>query len=268
MVENVILFGATGMLGNYCLNILKNKYNVFSILRNDYDILENNYDKLFNIINYYDKAVIINCAGSIPQRGINNETDCYIINSLFPKMLDKIANQLKIKFIHISTNCVFNKCNCNESDMPNEREVYGLSKILGEPENACIIRTSIVGEEIINKKSLLEWVLSNNNGKINGYKNYLWNGCTCLTLVNFIQNILDNNGFWKGIKHIHSFETISKYELVCIINEIYNLNINIIPFDLDYNIDKTLSTIYENTIINKTIKQQIIEQKDFNIYGK
>ena len=43
--------------------------------------------------------------------------DCFITNSLFPKMLDKIAYQLKIKFIHISTNCVFNCTNGNCSKL-------------------------------------------------------------------------------------------------------------------------------------------------------
>lgn len=270
MVDNIILFGSTGMLGNYCLNILQQSYNIIAITRKYYDIMDNNYDKLFNIINSYNNSVIINCAGSIPQRGINNEMDCFITNSLFPKMLDKIAYQLKIKFIHISTNCVFNyeNGNCNELVMPNETQSYGLSKILGEPENASVIRTSIIGEEIVNKKSLLEWVISNKNGKINGYNNYLWNGCTCLTLVKIIKTIIDTDSYWKGIKHIHSMETISKYELVCMINEIYNLNINITPLDLYNRVNKTLSSIYDNTVINKSIKEQIMEQKEINICGK
>ena len=267
MIENIILFGSTGMLGNYCLKILQNDYNIIAITRKDYDIMDNNYNKLFNIINSYNDSVIINCACSIPQRGINNEMDCFITNSLFPKMLDKIACQLKIKFIHISTNCVFNftNGNCDELDMPNETQSYGLSKILGESENACVIRTSIIGEEIVNKKSLLEWVISNKNGKINGYNNYLWNGCTCLTLVNFIKTIIDTDTYWKGVKHIHSMETISKYELVCMINEIYNLNINITQIKLHNTINKTLSSIYDNTVITKSIKEQIMEQKNIDL---
>jgi len=40
---------------------------------------------------------------------------------------------------------------------------------LGEPENSCIIRTSIIGEEIKCKRSLLEWIISNKNKEINGY---------------------------------------------------------------------------------------------------
>ena len=63
-------------------------------------------------------------------------------------------------------------------------------------------------------------------------------------------------------------ETISKYELVCMINEIYNLNINITPLDLYNRVNKTLSSIYDNTVINKSIKEQIMEQKEINICGK
>ena len=267
MVKNVILFGSTGMFGNYCLNILQKKYNIIAITRKDYDILENNYDKLFNIIKSYTNSVIINCAGSIPQRNKDMSFNIFIINSLFPKILDKIACQLKIKFIHISTNCVFNyeNGNINELTIPNEIQPYGLSKILGECENACVIRTSIIGEELANKKSLLEWVLSNKNGNINGYTNYLWNGCTCVTLVKFIENIIETKSFWKGIKHLHSKETVSKYELVCMINEIYNLNINVTPIELDNKINKTLSSIYDNTVITKSIKEQIIEQKNIDL---
>lgn len=267
MIKNVILFGSTGMLGSYCLKILQSNYNVIPITRKDYDIMDNNYDKLLHIIQSYENYLIINCAGSIPQRQIMNNFDYFITNSLFPKMLEKISLQLDVKFIHISTNCVFNyeNGNSNELTMPNETEPYGLSKILGEPENACVIRTSIIGEEILNKNSLLEWVISNKDGKINGYNNYLWNGCTCLTLVKFIKTIIDDDAYWKGIKHIHSMETISKYELVCMINEIYNLNINITPIELDNTVNKTLSSIYDNTVITKSIKEQIIERKELDI---
>lgn len=267
MTRNIILFGATGMLGSYCLNILQRKYNVVAVTKKDYDILSNDLNKLYNILNTYENSVVINCAGSIPQRGIDNENECFILNSLFPKTLEKITLELNIKFIHISTNCVFNYTHgkCNELTIPNETQTYGLSKILGEPEKASVIRTSIIGEELVNKKSLLEWVISNKDSKINGYENYLWNGCTCLELCYFIRNIIETNSYWEGVKHIHSDEIISKYMLLCLINKIYNLNINIVPIMLDNDVNKTLSSIYNDTIITKSIKEQIEEQKNFDL---
>lgn len=266
-MKTIILFGSTGMLGNYFMRIYQDKYNIIAITRKDYDIIENNYKKLHNIISYYTNPIVINCAGVIPQRNIEKNNPYLIINSLFPKMLEKICLNLKLKFIHISTNCVFNYSdgNSNELIMPNEDNIYGLSKILGEPSNAMVIRTSIIGEEVINKKSFMEWVLSNKNGKINGYTNYYWNGCTCLTLVNYVENIIKNKLYRVGIKHIYSSETVSKYELASIINDVYNLNIEITPVELETPVNKTLSSIYTNTKINESLKEQIITQKNIDL---
>ena len=57
MTNNIILFGSTGMLGSYCLKILRNDYNIVPITRKEYDIMDNNYDNLFNIINSYSISI-------------------------------------------------------------------------------------------------------------------------------------------------------------------------------------------------------------------
>lgn len=267
MAYNIVIFGGTGMLGTYCANVLQQNNNVHIIDRNAYDIVDNDYDKLFNIIHSYRNPIIINCAGMIPQRHSGNDFNYFIVNSLFPKMLEKIAIKLDLQFIHMSTNCVFNyeNGNNNELDMPNETTPYGLSKILGEPELCTVIRTSIIGEEIINKKSFLEWVISNKNGKINGYNNYFWNGCTCLAVATYLEKMIETNSYWKGIKHLYSNETVSKYQLACYVNEIYELDIEITPLELETTVNKTLSSIYDNVVINKSIKEQIMEQKNVDL---
>jgi len=265
--KHIILFGSTGMLGTYSLKILQKKFTVTEISRRDYDIMENNYDKLFNILKGYQSSIIINCAGAIPQRYNSNDFNYFVINSLFPKLLEKICNELKFKFIHISTNCVFNYPDgkCNENQIPNETIPYGLSKYLGEPDSATVIRTSIIGEEIINKKSFLEWILSNKDGEINGYQNYYWNGCSCITLVNYIDYIINNNLYWIGVKHFYSNEIVSKYDMACLINNIYELNIKITPIKLENDINKTLTSIHKNNFHVKSIEEQIIELKHFDL---
>lgn len=267
-MRNIIIFGSTGMLGSYCTKILQKKFNIIEVNRNTYDILENNYEKLFNILKDYNNSIVINCAGAIPQRYNSNDFNYFIINSLFPKFLEKICLKIDLKFIHISTNCVFNYESglFDENTIPNESHPYGLSKILGEPEKACVIRTSIIGEEISNKKSFLEWVLSNKNGEINGYENYYWNGCTCPTLVRYIEYIIENNIYWYGVKHFYSDKIVSKYELAVIINNIYNLNIKINPIKLEKDIHKTLTSIYENNFYIKPIEEQIKELKEIHLY--
>ena len=266
----IVLFGATGMLGRYVLNVLKEYYDVYCISRDNYDIENDSFEKLEDILNeiLQKNDVIINCSGIIPQKYENDKFKTYIrVNTLFPHKLNEISKKNKYKFIHITTDCVFDgsKGNYCYNDKHTATDIYGISKSQGEPEDATIIRTSIIGEELRNKKSLLEWVISNKNKKINGFTNNYWNGITCLTLSNVIKNIIDNNLFWKGIKHINNPETISKYELCKYINEIYSLNIEITPIEKEY---KNLSLVSDEFFKIDSIYNQIIEQKKFNIkYG-
>jgi hypothetical protein len=98
-----------------------------------------------------------------------------------------------------------------------------------------------------------------------GFVNHFWNGITCLELAKIIKNIIDNNLFWKGVRHINSPEIISKYELCKYINEIYNLNIEVTPIEKEF---KNLSLISSCFLKIDTIYNQLIEQKEFNIkYG-
>jgi dTDP-4-dehydrorhamnose reductase len=168
--------------------------------------------------------------------------------------------------IHITTDCVFSgKEGGYDEKSPHDcLDDYGKSKSIGENQDNTNIRTSIIGEELSNKKSLIEWVKSNANKSINGYSNHLWNGVTCLELCIFIDKIISDKLFWKGTKHIHSPNTVSKYELVTMINDIYNLNLSINKVETNENCFRNLSSKYI-TNISKDIYTQIKEQKEYEI---
>jgi dTDP-4-dehydrorhamnose reductase len=255
---NVILFGQSGMLGGYVDTYLKSKHiNVINLSRKEFDIEIDSVLKLDSILSKYINNVVINCAGCIPQT-----TTCghkFIkINAIFPHLLNNICNRYNIKLIHITTDCVYDGVDglYTEDSMPNEKGIYGLSKSCGEPDTACCIRTSIIGKEMYNKKSLLEWVLSNKNNTINGYINHHWNGVTCLKLSEIIHKIIINNLFWEGVRHIHSPECISKYNLCVLINKIYTLNIQINKCNHPLPINRTLKSKYDLFQI-ESIEQQI-----------
>lgn len=266
----IVLFGSLGMLGNYVLRILKENYQVICINRDEFDIENGNWNELYTIINNLvnKNDIIINCAGIIPQKNNNDLRKFICVNTVFPHKLNEIAKLLKLRFIHITTDCVYsgskgNYSNCEKHDA---NTLYGITKSLGEPLDSTIIRTSIIGEEIYGKKSLLEWIKSNKNGKINGFQNHYWNGVTCLTLSKIINEVIDKNLFWKGIKHIVSPNIVSKYDLCCYINEIYNLNININKINdiEDKNMTLTESKLdYDFKI--KNIFEQIKELYRFKI---
>jgi len=275
MINRVIIFGVNGMLGSYIYDYMTktNKYKIVPITRKEFDVLKY-INKLEDILldkKIDDKTCIINCIGLIPQR-LKNNTDAsqyFIINSIFPQLLSKYCNKYSAKMIHPTTDCVFSGFvgNYIESDYHDEKGLYGVSKSLGENIDCTIVRTSIIGEEINNKYSLLEWV-KNSNTNINGYTNHLWNGITCLQYSKIIENIIDNNLFWKGVKHIYSPEIKSKYELCCIIKDVYNLSIEINKIETTTTIDKTLKSIYKPNFNIPSLEKQIKELYDYSILFK
>lgn len=258
MINKIILFGSSGMLGHYIYTYFKN--NNFEIIKINYRITKNNYDfeDIDNILinnNIDNNTCIINCIGIIPQRFNYNiyKKDYIIINGLFPNKLANICNKYGAKMIQPSTDCVFNgdNGNYNENDIPNENSIYGLSKYFGEPENCTVIRTSLIGFELKNKKSLIEWLISNNNSIVNGWNNHIWNGITCLEYCKIIHTIINKQLFWNGVKHIYSPSHITKYDLLIKIKDKMKLNIIINKKYDNNNIDKTLNTVYDiNRILN------------------
>lgn len=282
MIKNIssriFVIGANGMLGRYIISFLSSmKLQVHSIVRTDYDISNLSFESLNELFinkSISSNDVIINCAGIIPQSTNPSKTNIrayFTINSIFPVMLGVICEKYNARFIHITTDCVFSgkeNGNYTEQSLHTELNEYGTSKSLGELCcSATIIRTSIIGEEIANKHSLLEWVKKNAGKNINGYKNHWWNGVTCLELSKIIYNIIVKDLFWNGVRHIFSPTCVNKYELIKMINDIYDLNANITAINMNENIDKTLSTIYnENSLFQiQEIEKQIAELKNYKI---
>ena len=272
MIDKILIFGVNGMLGRYIHTYLReNKtYNIIAVTKQDFNITTNisSLEEFLLSKNIDDKTCIINCTGLIPQRFSKDDkikvNDYFLINSIFPQMLCKYANKYSSKMIQPTTDCVFNgsKGEYVETDYHDEKGIYGISKSLGENLNCTIIRTSIIGEELTNKYSFLEWV-KNSRGVIEGYNNHLWNGITCLQYAKIINSIIQNNLFWNGIRHIYSPDVKSKYELCCIIKNVYNVPININKKEESTVIDKTLHSIYKLDFDVPRLEDQISELKKY-----
>jgi dTDP-4-dehydrorhamnose reductase len=192
----------------------------------------------------------------IPQRNNQSNYEYIRVNSEFPHLLNGVSQKYNCHFIHITTDCVFDgsKGKYIETDHHTENGIYGHSKSLGEPLSATVLRTSIIGEEVENKKSLLEWVKSQNGNRINGFVNHYWNGVTCLQLAKIVQQIISQNLYWQGVRHIFSPTYVSKFELVKMISDIYKLQIEIIPLETKV-CDKTLSSKYNIFVIPELYEQ-------------
>lgn len=269
----IFVFGANGMLGSYVSKYLAERYEVIAICRKDYDLCDLNVHTLYRFLmekNLEKDDIVINCAGVIPQASKQRDLNTrlyFLINSIFPVILSSICSQLEVKMIHITTDCVFSGKDGQYHEMSQHDEIndYGLSKSLGEKCDCTIIRTSIIGEEIYNKISLLEWVKSNSGKEIKGYINHYWNGVTCLQLSKIILEIIEKELYWQGVKHIFSPNSVTKYDLVSLISDIYGLNVKVNPFSTPEKVDKTITSIYPVLFDIPDLKNQILEMKEFDI---
>lgn len=240
----ISVLGCTGLLGNQVLSVLSKEFDTTGFCRNlpnifwnevkteiGFDVFKCDFESFKN----YD--VIINCVGIVPRmsKGVIND---FYINSIFPQKLNRYCIDNSKYLIHISTDCVFDgrKGNCSIYDKPNARDIYGISKYMGETQDNLTIRTSIIGHEFRNKTGLLEWFL-NQNVPIRGYTNAFWNGVTAKELSKCIINILDKKP--RGLLHI-SGEKLSKYELLSKIKSVYKKDVEIIP-ENNFVTDKTLT---------------------------
>jgi len=263
----IAVLGASGMLGYAVSEYFRRQgANVKNINRSAFDIVRDPIDILEQALQ--DCEVIINCAGVIKPRIANNSVEDVIrVNSVFPRNLALLSKKMNLKCIHITTDCVYSgkKGNYTEDDYFDADDLYGLSKNAGEATECMVLRTSIIGEEKGQSRSLLEWARSQAGKSVRGFTNHLWNGVTTTYLAEIIETILNKSLFHKGIFHIHSPETVNKYELLQLFNDIYELDLTINPAEAPGKVNRSLATVYSlnATVTTKSLRRQIEEMREF-----
>jgi dTDP-4-dehydrorhamnose reductase len=246
---NILVLGSNGMAGSMIARHLLNEHNVTTMGRKNFDVLK---DELPNLDSY---DYVINCIGLIKQRVVIDDNLFFIINSDFPQKLSLLCKKL----IHISSDCVFSGLISEgeayyTDDITDALDSYGKSKAKGEviKNNAMVLRTSIIGPAKDNN-GLFEWFRKSQDPK--GFYNHLWSGITTLELAKIINNIILTNSYKTGLYQIAS-EKITKYNLLCLINTMFNLNKKI-------TYEKAPSTI--NRVLVPDIKAQNISHQLFEL---
>jgi len=207
MSKKVLVLGHTGMLGHMVCKYLSWKGHIVERVEGRWP----NDDFLTRTINA-DVNYVINCIAAIPQR-----TDDFVINYDLPIWLDK---NLNCNVIHPGS----------DGELGNDH--YGISKLNAsdyiriEGKRTKIIKTSIIGPEIHNKVSLLEWFLNTNEETVQGYNKFYWNGITTLQWSK-ICNSMINDFESYNVLNIPTSNRVSKYELLEIIKDVFNKDIEI-----------------------------------------
>jgi dTDP-4-dehydrorhamnose reductase len=260
----ILVLGMNGMLGRYVYSYFSGNYEVVGTTRRELDASTITSSILASNIRPDD--VVINCIGLIKQRSEVDKFAFVTVNSFFPLLLHSVCEDNGVKLIHITTDCAFNglKGGYDEDSVHDATDIYGKSKSLGEPEEATVIRTSIIGEELSGFLSLLEWVKSNKDKEVFGYTNHLWNGITCLEFAKICERIIEEDLFWTDVKHVFSPTSFNKHELVQMISDVYELNLVVVPHVTEVKCDRTLSSIRDDISIQvPELREQLVEMRNF-----
>lgn len=236
-IGRVHIVGAGGMLGAAMTYRLRQAgLPVEALDRDRFDILNHSIAHM----GLANGDVVVNCAGMINRRqGMDNAEAVFLrVNALFPRLLADACALAGARLIHITTDCVYDGWtgHYDEAVPPDAIDLYGQSKALGEPRNAMLLRTSIVGPEQRHFYSLLCWVLSQ-SGAIDGYVNHWWNGVTTMELARLVARILLENRYVEGLFHVFG-EDLTKYQLVGKIAAAYGHDVSVrehvAPIDRDH----------------------------------
>lgn len=254
-MKKIAIFAPTGMLGSMVYKVLKDKYELILVYRDEdkLQILNDAYgdvDKhrkvqldissIFNehvvqpafaeaIVEIGEVDAVINCAGVIKPYSTKDPSSTFYINGVFPRLL---ANAYGNKLIHITTDCAYNGIEnspYDESSIKNATDLYGLSKILGEVgEQSLVLRTSIIGPEITGYVSLIEWFKKQNGETISGFSTHLWNGITTKEFGNVCDRIISSRSDFPatGLYHIFGSD-VTKYEMMQAFKEKYDIDVTI-----------------------------------------
>ncbi|MDA9896988.1 SDR family oxidoreductase [Pelagibacterales bacterium] len=280
--KNIVILGVSGLNGNAIFNYLihnkKNDYNVIGTYCNNNLPFKKNFnvntiffdclikDSLSQIFEKYKPSIVINCIGVTKHlfNRYSNE-DIFYINSELPYILLSECNKNGSRLIHLSTDCVFSgiKGNYNEQDIPDAKDIYGLSKAKGEFNNNkhLTIRTSVIGHEVISSNGLLEWFLSQSIS-CDGFVNAIFSGLTTFELSKVISNIILVNEKIFGLYNIGGYP-INKYDLLNLFAEIYGKDIHIYKNE-EFIMDRSFNSTSFSQLVNynkKNWKSLIIEMK-------
>lgn len=234
-----VILGNSGMLASMMQRVLP---EATVLGQPDFDAVKKGAPK--QLQRYEGPA--INCIGLIKPY-CEDTLRAIKINSIFP-------HRLPFGTIQIATDCVYSgrKGNYSETDPHDALDVYGKTKSLGEASRLISLRCSIIGPEVKNHLSLLDWFLAQKN-EVNGFTNHFWNGITTYHFALIVKGIVRSGIQLPPLQHIVPADTVTKAELLQIIADEFNKKIKINPVEAPESIDRTLTT--NDPVLNRKLWQ-------------
>ncbi len=259
-MENIVVFGASGQLGQ-CFKNLSEKHQLKNILfpsEAEANILDN--DALGIIFETYKPDYIINCAAYTAVDKAEDDIELATkINKTGVENLSRHCLKYNTTFIHISTDFVFKgdmPTPRNESDIAEPISVYGQTKLDGEKvievllDKYYIVRTGWLYSEYANNfvKTMLKLGAERDELKIiadqTGTPTY------AIDLADAILKIIEKNKKGYGVYHYSNEGIASWYDFTKAIFDISGNPIKVTPIKTEEY--KTRATRPSYSVLDKS----------------
>jgi dTDP-4-dehydrorhamnose reductase len=288
-MSRFVVTGASGLLGlNLSLKISAND-EVLGIANTSplkglpfeiqiMDLVSDNFEK--DVLETFSPDVVIHCAA------IANLEECeknpelaYQTNAVVPGEMAHQCRKRDVKFVHISTDAVFDgkSGNYSEEGRTHPLSVYAKTKRAGEenvqirnPE-ALIVRVNFFGWSLSGTRSLGEFFFNNltSGNPINGFVDVHFCPLYVLHLSDLLLEMVRAD--LSGIYHLVSSNQMTKYEFGCAIAAQFGLNpalihpISVTESNLqaERSLNLTLSTRKLTTDLHRSIPTTLDGIKQF-----
>ncbi len=240
----ILVTGSKGQLGSK-IKDLSVDFQSFSFSFTDLDELDiTNFNSVLDFFKFEKPDIVINCAAyTAVDKAEDDYENAFKINALGPENLAKACNVHNSKFIHISTDYVFDGKEREkpylESDFTSPQSVYGSTKLEGENlvlknlQDAIIVRTawlySEYGQNFV--KTMLNLAQSRTelsvvNDQV-GSPTYA--GDLAQAILQISMQYFEEN-YWKsGVYHFSNLGKCTWFEFAKEIFKIKNINIKVNP---------------------------------------
>ncbi len=265
----VLILGVDGMLGHVVRLYFQEKGHIVKgTSRSEgadyrFDATKNIYE-VESFVDSFKPDSVINCTGILNKVAEENQSLAVLLNSYLPHYVDEVCKKNKIKFIHVSTDCVFDgkSGEYTEDSHKDATSFYGQSKALGElnNESSLTLRTSIVGPDINeNGIGLFQWFM-NQEKETDGFDKVIWTGITTIEFAKCMEKAIINN--LSGLRHAVNNEKIDKYCLISLFKKHFNKDITI-NRKSDHVSDKSLMRITDFDFQIPSYDQMVKEMSDW-----
>lgn len=237
--KNILVTGADGQLGQ-CFQLLANAYSDCKFYFCNSKTLDiTNKIAIEAFVKKNDIDILINCAAytAVDKAEVEREV-ALLVNATSVGLMASICNNLKVQFIHFSTDYVFNGSGTIpylSTDKTEPVNFYGLTKLRGEEAaiaanpNALIIRISWVYSPF--GKNFVKTMISllSSKEQINVVADQFGSPTYAVDLAKAVLEIITSNNKIQGVYHYCNSGIISWFDFATAIKQGINSNCIVNP---------------------------------------